>query len=68
MEEERAEEYLNSFHLKMVTLWSGKQLYPQVALEQLCVGVIAKEDILCDGDSEESKFIWILIGYIPSQR
>ena len=52
----------------MVTLRSGKQLYPQVALEQLRIGIIAKEDILCDGDGEESKFIWILIGYIPSQR
>ncbi|KAL4066347.1 hypothetical protein V8B97DRAFT_1919431 [Scleroderma yunnanense] len=37
-EEEHKEEYLNSFCPKMVTLQSGKQLYPQVAPNQLCTG------------------------------
>ncbi|KAL4069113.1 hypothetical protein J3A83DRAFT_4189009 [Scleroderma citrinum] len=51
--EECEEKYLNSFCFKIVTLQSGKQLYPQVALNQLCTGVISGKDILCDGDGEE---------------
>ncbi|KAI6021051.1 hypothetical protein EDC04DRAFT_2607392 [Pisolithus marmoratus] len=45
--------YLNSFRTKMVTLSNGQQLHPHVALQQLCAGVISKEDIVQDDDCDE---------------
>ncbi|KAI6007913.1 hypothetical protein EDC04DRAFT_2611221 [Pisolithus marmoratus] len=49
--------YLNSFCTKMVTLSNGQQLHPHVALQQLHAGVISKEDIVQDDDSDEGKNI-----------
>ncbi|KAI5990797.1 hypothetical protein EDC04DRAFT_2614053 [Pisolithus marmoratus] len=45
--------YLDSFHTKMVTLSNSQQLHPHVALQQLCAGVISKEDIVQDDDCDE---------------
>ncbi|KAI6009150.1 hypothetical protein EDC04DRAFT_2610698 [Pisolithus marmoratus] len=56
-DEECEQQYLNSFHTKMVTLSNGQQLHPHVALQQLCAGVISKEDIVQDDDSDEGKNI-----------
>ncbi|KIM63459.1 hypothetical protein SCLCIDRAFT_24142 [Scleroderma citrinum Foug A] len=41
-DKERKEEYLNSFHTKMVTLKDGKILECQVAIDQLHAGIIIK--------------------------
>ncbi|KAI6042077.1 hypothetical protein EDC04DRAFT_2601218 [Pisolithus marmoratus] len=56
-DEECEQQYLNSFHTKMVILSNGQQLHPHVALQQLCAGVISKEDIVQDDDSDEGKNI-----------
>ncbi|KAI6009277.1 hypothetical protein EDC04DRAFT_2906622 [Pisolithus marmoratus] len=55
--EEHEQQYLNSFHTKMVTLSNSQQLHPHVALQQLCAGVISKEDVVQDDDSDEGKNI-----------
>ncbi|KAI6025467.1 hypothetical protein EDC04DRAFT_2606255 [Pisolithus marmoratus] len=49
--------YLDSFHTKMVTLSNSQQLHPHVALQQLCAGVISKEDIVQDDDCDEDRNI-----------
>ena len=56
MDEEWEEEYLNSFHAKIVTLSDGKILHPHVALQQLYDGVISKQDIANQNGSEKCKY------------
>ncbi|KAI6099167.1 hypothetical protein F5141DRAFT_1066735 [Pisolithus sp. B1] len=51
--EECEQQYLNSFHTKMVTLNNGQQLHPSVALQQLHTGLISKDEIAEDGDCDE---------------
>ncbi|KAI6111079.1 hypothetical protein F5141DRAFT_1214576 [Pisolithus sp. B1] len=48
------QQYLNSFHTKMVTLNNGQQLHPHVALQQLHAGLISKDQIVEDGDCNEA--------------
>ncbi|KAI6041021.1 hypothetical protein EDC04DRAFT_2602059 [Pisolithus marmoratus] len=52
-DEECEQQYLDSFHTKMVTLSNNQQLHPHVALQQLHAGVISKEDIVQDDDCDE---------------
>ncbi|KAI6161616.1 hypothetical protein EDD17DRAFT_1509122 [Pisolithus thermaeus] len=53
MVEECEQQYLDSFCTKMVTLNNGQQLHPHVALQQLCAGLISKDEIVEDGDCDE---------------
>ncbi|KAI6095310.1 hypothetical protein EV401DRAFT_1896095 [Pisolithus croceorrhizus] len=53
--EECEQQYLNSFHTKMVTLNNGQQLHPCVALQQLHAGLISKDEIVEDGDCDEGE-------------
>ncbi|KAI6040995.1 hypothetical protein EDC04DRAFT_2602037 [Pisolithus marmoratus] len=60
-DEERKQQYLDSFRTKMVTLSNGQQLHPHVALQQLHAGVISKEDIVQDDDCDEGSLplLWM---------
>ncbi|KAI5994404.1 hypothetical protein EDD15DRAFT_2366492 [Pisolithus albus] len=53
-DEECEQQYLDSFCTKMVTLNNGEQLHPHVALQQLCAGLISKDEIVEDGDRDEA--------------
>ncbi|KAI6095312.1 hypothetical protein F5141DRAFT_1068490 [Pisolithus sp. B1] len=53
MVEECEQQYLDSFCTKTVTLNNGQQLHPHVALQQLCAGLISKDEIVEDGDCDE---------------
>ncbi|KAI6118041.1 hypothetical protein F5141DRAFT_1061720 [Pisolithus sp. B1] len=55
MVEECEQQYLDSFCTKMVTLNNGQQLHPHVALQQLCAGLISKDEIVEDGDCDEGE-------------
>ncbi|KAI6106461.1 hypothetical protein EDD16DRAFT_1713399 [Pisolithus croceorrhizus] len=54
MVEECEQQFLNSFHAKMVTLNNGQQLHPCVALQQLHAGLISKDEIVEHGDCDEA--------------
>ncbi|KIO08045.1 hypothetical protein M404DRAFT_23302 [Pisolithus tinctorius Marx 270] len=57
-DEEKEEQYLDSFHTKIITLTSGKQLDSHVALQLLHAGAILRQDVVAEdgpeGDHEQS--------------
>ncbi|KAI6154731.1 hypothetical protein BKA82DRAFT_4347722 [Pisolithus tinctorius] len=56
--DKKEEQYLDSFHTKIITLTSGKQLDSHVALQLLCASAILRQDVVAEdgpeGDHEQS--------------
>ena len=55
-DKEHKEEYLNSFHTKMVTLKDSKKLECQVAIDQLRAGLISMQDIIDEDGCNECMY------------
>ncbi|KAI6154908.1 hypothetical protein BKA82DRAFT_4010626 [Pisolithus tinctorius] len=51
-DKEKEEQYLHSFHTKIITLTSGKQLDSHVALQLLCAGAISRQDVVAEDGPE----------------
>ncbi|KAI6155355.1 hypothetical protein BKA82DRAFT_4010922 [Pisolithus tinctorius] len=51
-DEEKEEQYLNSFCTKIIMLTSGKQLDSHVALQLLCASAILRQDVVAEDGPE----------------